>query len=216
MTDNAAGYIDPKRSVLVPSPVAPRPGDMLTGSSALAVETEVLMVRVRELEAENARLISDNNTMKGGLFPLQSTRGLPSPTQIPWSVAEKAYSQYRARYGSGQNLERLAQRGGFSAGEMDDLHPAWRAEVDAIVKLVSRIRELEADLARVTAERDARVELPDMPENSCIGIFGCGEGQGYAADFHDARGVVTLNMKERKSTPTAALEELRRKMEERK
>lgn len=82
--------------------------------------------------------------------------------------------------------------------------------------MIAHIRELEADLARVTAERDARVELPDMTENSCIGIFGCGEGQGYAADFHDARGVVTLNVKERKSTPTAALEALKAKMEERK
>ncbi len=107
--------------------------------------------------------------------------------------------------------------GGYTLDVVEGFMAHARTGYGAALKdAIARIRELEADLARVTAERDARVELPDMTENSCIGIFGCGEGQGYAADFHDARGVVTLNMKERKSTPTAALEALKAKMEERK
>ncbi len=61
------------------------------------------------------------------LFPIQSQRGAaPHPLQIPWEVAELAYSVYSARYGRSQSLERLAERGGFGPGEMDDFLPDWR------------------------------------------------------------------------------------------
>lgn len=59
---------------------------------------------------------------QGGNKPLPR----PYPTQIPWSVAELAYSVYRNRYGDSQSLERLAQRGGFGPFEMDDFLPDWR------------------------------------------------------------------------------------------
>lgn len=62
MTDRTyGGYIDPNRSVLVPSPVAPRSGDSLTGSSALSVEIEALKSRIRELEAKNAALSAERD-----------------------------------------------------------------------------------------------------------------------------------------------------------
>lgn len=48
---------------------------------------------------------------------------------IPWSVAERAYVSYVARYGKSQTIERLAERGGFSEGELDALAPGWRAQV---------------------------------------------------------------------------------------
>ena len=68
-------------------------------------------------------------------FPLQAPgyryTGGPTPRQIPWSLAEKAYAVYSARYGQSQTLERLAERGGFGPEEMDEYHPAWREEVDA-------------------------------------------------------------------------------------
>lgn len=38
---------------------------------------------------------------------------------VPWSIAEQAYSVYSSKYGRGQSLERLAERGGFGHGEMD-------------------------------------------------------------------------------------------------
>lgn len=56
----------------------------------------------------------------------RSEIGSPHPTSIPWDVADLAYSVYRQRYGDGQSLERLAERGGFGANELDDMLPDWR------------------------------------------------------------------------------------------
>lgn len=61
-------------------------------------------------------------------FPVMSSMKNPGPTQIPWDVAEKAYAVYRVRYGTQQSLERLAERGGFSTGELDSFYPTWRDE----------------------------------------------------------------------------------------
>lgn len=78
-------------------------------------------------------------------FPIQRTIGVrgmppdPHPTSIPWSVAEKAYGVYSDRYGRDQSLERLAERGGFGAEEMDMFHPGWRDEVSEIVALRERV-----------------------------------------------------------------------------
>jgi hypothetical protein len=66
--------------------------------------------------------------MSDRLFPLQrDRRDLLSPTNIPWSVAEKAYAVYAAKYGTRQSLERLAERGGFGVSEMDEFVPEWRS-----------------------------------------------------------------------------------------
>ena len=48
-------------------------------------------------------------------FPIQKVG------MIPWSLAEQAYKVYAARYGRGQSLERLAERGGFGLAELGDL-----------------------------------------------------------------------------------------------
>lgn len=73
---------------------------------------------------------------KPKMFPLQTDRrATPGPVSIPWSVAEIAYGEYASRYGRGQSLERLAERGGFSWGEMDTFHPKWREEVSELVAL---------------------------------------------------------------------------------
>lgn len=45
---------------------------------------------------------------------------------VPWSVAERAYAGYSARYGTQQSMERLAERGGFGHSEMDQFAPGWR------------------------------------------------------------------------------------------
>lgn len=50
-------------------------------------------------------------------FPMQGTRGAPGGW-IPWWLAEIVYAGYVARYGAGQSLERLAERGGFGFEEM--------------------------------------------------------------------------------------------------
>jgi hypothetical protein len=63
----------------------------------------------------------------GRMFPIQAQRGAaPHPMQVPWHVAELAYSVYAGQNGTGQSLERLAQRGGFGPEEMDELLPDWR------------------------------------------------------------------------------------------
>lgn len=77
-------------------------------------------------------------------FPIQSERGAaPHPTQIPWSLAELAYSVYSAENGKGQSLERLAERGGFYPAEMDSLLPDWRERCDEITTLRARLAEAE-------------------------------------------------------------------------
>ncbi len=48
---------------------------------------------------------------RGGLIPIM-------PCTIPWWLAEIAYEYYSERYGTGQSLERLAERGGFGRYEL--------------------------------------------------------------------------------------------------
>lgn len=59
-------------------------------------------------------------------FPIQQERGdwttdghcNPGRSTIPWWLAEIAYSVYSRKYGNGQTLERLAERGGFGRAEL--------------------------------------------------------------------------------------------------
>lgn len=61
------------------------------------------------------------------LFPIQSSRfSRPHPLQIPWVIAELAYSVYAGKHGRSQSLEDLAERGGFGPEEMDRFLPDWR------------------------------------------------------------------------------------------
>lgn len=83
--------------------------------------------------------------MSGRTFPVMysSDSDKAGPVTIPWSVAEKAYSRYAALCGGRQTLERVAERGGFYAGEMDELYPEWRNETSEIAALRARVDELE-------------------------------------------------------------------------
>lgn len=45
---------------------------------------------------------------------------------VPRAVAERAYEVYAARYGRGQSLDRMCERGGFGPGELDMFAPGWR------------------------------------------------------------------------------------------
>jgi hypothetical protein len=49
-------------------------------------------------------------------FPIQNTG------TVPWRFAERAYVSYARRYGTGQSLERLAERGGFGLMEFAYLY----------------------------------------------------------------------------------------------
>ncbi len=70
---------------------------------------------------------------------------------IPWELAEEAYIVYASKYGTSQSLERLAQRGGFGAGEMDMLYPKWRPSLQLIERLQGELENLKVDFKRVSA-----------------------------------------------------------------
>ena len=69
-------------------------------------------------------------------FPLQRACGGGSGVSIPWEIGKEAYDKgYAVQYpGSArqQSAERIAQRGGFSVGEMEMFLPGWsdRGPVD--------------------------------------------------------------------------------------
>jgi hypothetical protein len=57
-------------------------------------------------------------------FPIQGQRVgrvLVPAGQVPWAVAKLAYQTYAKHYGTGQSLERLAERGGFGWTELVNL-----------------------------------------------------------------------------------------------
>lgn len=84
------------------------------------------------------------------MFPIQFERGVSSayPREIPWSVAELAYSIYVARYGQGQTLQRLSERGGFAPSEMDAFLPGWRKRVDELTSLRAENAALKEEVER--------------------------------------------------------------------
>ena len=92
----------------------------------------------------------------------QAERSGPSPTRIPWSTAEKAYSVYAGRYGRGQSIERIAERGGFYAEELDDLFPGWREEASEIAELRQQLAALHAAIRKHRDQRgDDRCWMDD-------------------------------------------------------
>lgn len=99
--------------------------------------------------------------MSERLFPIQSERGAkPHPLQIPWGIAELAYSVYSARYGRSQSLECLGQRGGFGPGEMDMFLPDWRERCEKRLELRVVVRllldQIDGDI-RATQFFDSRI-----------------------------------------------------------
>ncbi len=115
---------------------------------------------VREYVARLTRENADLRAKLAGtkMFPLQSSysKTTPHPTMIPWAVADKAYAVYRGRYGSQQTLERLAERGGFSAGEMDDFYPGWREEVALVTELRAKLAAAVEKLPAPTTDHCQR------------------------------------------------------------
>ncbi len=100
-------------------------------------------------------------------FPIQKgyagDKAAPGPLRIPWSIAEIAYCAYARMYGTGQSLERLAERGGFGLEEMDALYPQWRNEVSEIAVLKQRITGLEHENDALKAQVE-RLKAPVSDE----------------------------------------------------
>ncbi|MCY1080303.1 hypothetical protein [Archangium lansingense] len=66
-------------------------------------------------------------------------------------MADKAWAGYSARYGRGQSVEQLAQRGGFGWCEMDTFFPGWREATDEWRKLREDLAEARATIERLRA-----------------------------------------------------------------
>lgn len=113
------------------------------------------------------------------MFPVMGDKCAPGPFNIPWSIAEKACGAYAVQYGRRQSLERVAERGGFYWGELDDLYPQWRDETSEIVALRKALAQAQRqhsldvvaydELARDLERADAEVHelwqyAPDFPE----------------------------------------------------
>jgi len=107
-------------------------------------------------------------------FPLHSTG-----RTIPWGVAERAYEVYSKRYGTSQSLERLAQRGGFGGGELDDMIPGWREEVEEIYLLRKEVERLRDGIQKALDNKEARAWILEHTllngEGDCCG----GRCQGH-------------------------------------
>lgn len=129
---------------------------------------------VAELEKERVRK-----------FPIQRTGYGQEPARthapIPWAVAERAYATYAGRYGKGQSLERLSQRGGFSCGEMDMYAPGWEAECTSTAALETRVAKLEQFERELESERDDALDRAADLQAKCERLEKACDG--YASDI---------------------------------
>ena len=122
-------------------------------------------------------------------FPITRTT-----MRIPWALAEEAYVEYAKRYGSGQTLERIAERGGWYVEEMDMLRPGWR--------------ELDRELVVLKAERDeARQWVRDLHSGMWINCVYCGHRYGPADTTPTSIGQVGPSMAEVLTAHIAACHE---------
>ena len=123
-----------------PSDISPRSYGLLRKEIALAIDAALASRGAVNAELER-------------MFPIQvgysNSTAAPHPHKIPWSIAQLAYSVYARNYGSRQTLERLAERGGFSAGEMDGFLPDWRDRCSEVTALRA---QLAAALSRASQQ----------------------------------------------------------------
>lgn len=78
---------------------------------------------------------------------------------IPWAVHVAAWEVYAKRYGEDQSASRLAQRGGFSVGELDKFLPGWRSDAGrAIFSQQELTAALAAERERCATWHDKRAE----------------------------------------------------------
>ncbi len=124
-------------------------------------------LRVVEAERDDLqRQLSAKKPEK--LFPIMIDRKVPAgtPTQIPWPIAVRAYTDYAARYGTEQSVERLAGRGGFHYGEMDRHLPGWRDEVNELLRVQAECAALRAEKAQMQEWLDEKQQFIEYLEAS--------------------------------------------------
>ena len=136
---------------------------------------------------------------KSKMFPIQSSLGergvKPHPLNIPWWLADLAYSVYSARYGRSQSLEHLAERGGFGANEMDMFVPDWREQCNENARLT---QQLAAKDRRIAALEEVSCERC----NGMEGLRASRDAWRYRAEMQDSalrealKSIEQLNTKE--------------------
>lgn len=91
-------------------------------------------------EMEEIRHVLDYETSAEKLNSIVAAKEKSFPMQggppIPWSLAELLYVGYVALFGKDQTLERLAERGGFGWGEIEEYwtHGHGKSFREAILK----------------------------------------------------------------------------------
>lgn len=98
-------------------------------------------------------------------FPLLDHVG-----HISWSLADEAYPAYSEDGGRGQTIERLAQRGGFSPGEMDEYRPGWRPVEQEISALKDRLQQAEQLLLTIpnnVHDHECKMRVGERVHESC-------------------------------------------------
>ncbi len=88
----------------------------------------------------------------------------PHPMSISWATAELAYSVYVQRHGDDQSLERMAERGGFGAIEMDMFLPDWREREENMRMWSVVIRAIDSyhELGQGTCPCPGHVKIEKM------------------------------------------------------
>jgi hypothetical protein len=114
--------------------------------------------RIAQLETKldaSRRLLTVTRLNSEPMFPISTSESdyKPHPISIPWSVAEMAYSVYAQKFGTGQSLKHLAERGGFGPSEMDEFYPGWMEAAAEVIRLRNNLVDARADLV----ERDQEV-----------------------------------------------------------
>jgi hypothetical protein len=128
-----------------------------------AMEEYIAALEKQLAERDDLRRLLEHE--KGRTFPVEGFG------PVPWVIAERAWVAYAERCGRSQSCERIAERGGFSAGEMDMFYPEWRSEVSLAAECADLRRQLTqhvdwlnkrnaqvADLKRQVAEARERAE----------------------------------------------------------
>lgn len=91
-------------------------------------------------------------------FPVMYSRGdAYGPLTISRQTAELAYSAYTAKYGRGQSLDRIGERGGWHAKELDTFVPEWRnleSESASLRAEIARLQRSIAHLCHATSNND--------------------------------------------------------------
>lgn len=131
--------------------------NLWTYTSPKIVITNRHIADVKEIIDQARALLTKEPEAGEKRFPLLGNKG--NIGSIPWWVAEQAYMVYANKYGDGQSLKRLAERGGFGIEELDEYYPEWRVKCDIIDRLTAELKEKDAQL-NAYESRPASIECP--------------------------------------------------------